>query len=135
MNNIHGSQQGEGNTLLQGINTRAGQHHRDPLAYRHPTLEIRTRSAASHRPRRMIARTRSIPNPACLREIAAKAAFPFCRWPTITGITGLWALIAAAVGAAQPASILEMDRQPVADRIKHRSHRPSPRGFPQHKKQ
>jgi integrase/recombinase XerD len=41
MNNIHGSQQGEGNTLLQGINTRAGQHHRDPLVYRHPYDSMR----------------------------------------------------------------------------------------------
>ena len=41
MNNIREPQQGEGNTLLQGINTRAGQRHRDPLVYRHPYDSMR----------------------------------------------------------------------------------------------
>jgi hypothetical protein len=83
----------------------------------------------------MIARARSIPNPACLREIAAKVALPLRLWPTIIGITGLWALITAAVHAAQLSTILETDRQPVAGRTKYRARRPSQRGFPKHKKQ
>lgn len=41
MSNIHGPQQGEGSTLSQGINTRAGQRHRDPLGYRHPYDSMR----------------------------------------------------------------------------------------------
>ncbi len=41
MSNIIEPQQGEGSTLLQGINTRAGQRHRDPLVYRHPYDSMR----------------------------------------------------------------------------------------------
>lgn len=41
MNTIMEPQQGEGSTLLQGINTRAGQRHRDPLGYRHPYDSMR----------------------------------------------------------------------------------------------
>ncbi len=62
--------------------------------------------------------------PRRLDAAGAKAALPLCLWPTITGITGLWALIGAAVRAAQSAPIIETVCQHVADRIKHRSHRP-----------
>ncbi len=41
MKTIKGAEQGEGNTLLRGINTRAGQRHRDPLGYRHPYDSMR----------------------------------------------------------------------------------------------
>lgn len=41
MKTIIQPQQGEGSTLLQGINTRAGQRHRDPLGYRHPYDSMR----------------------------------------------------------------------------------------------